>query len=356
MQARSASCERTLVAGRARAHILGTGISVDWDQLRQATADSEADQHRSPGSPSGAADLGWDHHGGDRQPDSPSSTGQPEQLAAHELVRLLPCRRELHLALNPTWSSGVHRRDSQRFLFVGVREVCFQDSSVPVGWCSHPACCNAGLADIVSGTDFQQENSAAFLASQQPLCPVAAKLLVALGGWQGQRLWCLRQYSYPLDPMQHLVVPITWQGEDAKAVLLDSLKFSSYSVLLQHADGGSWMCRSSTCASPHTCGHMAQAGLASKDEACTLSEEAFEARLAEDFDTITGTHSCTALHAIRSCTSTSAPWPYGRMPAPGYSRHSGCLRSALRDANCGRRPAQAQVPIKTAAPRRHQLR
>lgn len=187
-------------------------------------------------------------------------------------------------------AQGVSRVTQQKYTFVGVRQVQFQDQALCLGWCTDPACPAAEehAAAVVSGQQqFSNISAEAFLQGRTPLCPFAASLLDARGGWYSPALAHIRDNAAvaPSDQPRHQEFAHSI-GRRAVAVQHQPDLFESWAVLLPHSTGGGWFC--SCCASPHACPHLQACDRQAAPSIEVLTPDMFEKKLRKDFDIETG--------------------------------------------------------------------
>ena len=223
-------------------------------------------------------------------PSLPSSpdTGQPRATAGH-VIAVLPGRNEVHFAVNST-AQGISRVTQQKYTFVGVRRVQFQDQAQCLGWCTDPACPAAQdhAAAVVSGQqEFKNISAEAFLQGRAALCPFSASLLDARGGWFGPALVHIRDCA-AITPSNQPRQQEFAHSSSRKAVAVQHQPdlFESWAVLLPHTTGGGWFC--SSCASPHACPHLQASDRQAAPSIELLTPAAFEKKLRKDFDIETG--------------------------------------------------------------------
>lgn len=205
------------------------------------------------------------------------------------MIAVLPGRTEVHFAVNST-AQDISRVTQQTYTFVGVRRVQFQDQAKCLGWCTDLACPAAEehAAAVVSGLQpFTNISAEAFLQGRAPLCPVAASLLDARGGWGSPALAHIRETA-AIAPSEQ-----ARQQEFAHSISRRALAvqpqpdlFESWAVLLPHSTGGGWFC--SSCASPHACLHLQACDRQAAPSIEVLTPDAFEKKLRKDFDIETG--------------------------------------------------------------------
>ena len=250
-------------------------------RFRQRGPPSGGNQQQQPG----GEDFGAHYDQGDL---GPGPSFHPDGDMGNPIA-VLSDKREIHFVVNTTHSTGIHRVTEQRFVFIGLRQVQFQDTQVLMGWCSDAQCrdtaCHA--ADILSGTDFLSQTDQSFF-SESPnrprVCQRAQELLNSWGGWAAMAM--LRNTS-EAEPVQGLRrVEFLVGGGAAEAVQLDARLFGTWAVLLKHRGSDGWFCTS--CDRRHACQHLLAVHGEEAAPHATLSQEDFEHKLRQDFDVHTG--------------------------------------------------------------------